>query len=97
MRDQRSGLRKTNLTLKAKACRHQGCAGLGGGPHGESRSASLVTAAPAASPTSRRSVWLFQFDELFHRKLKGSGLEPYIELEAQIAAEEKSLVERYTL
>lgn len=43
------------------------------------------------------SAGVFQLDELFRRKLKGSGLEPYVELEAQIAAEEKSLVERYNL
>ncbi len=43
------------------------------------------------------SAGVFQLDELFRKKLKGSGLESYVELEAQIAAEEKSLIERYTL
>ncbi len=44
------------------------------------------------------SAGVFQLDELFRRKLRGSGLEPYVELEAQISgAEEKRLLERYTL
>src|SRR5207253_6766487 len=33
------------------------------------------------------SAGVFQLDELFREKLSGSGLEPYIELEAHIAGE----------
>jgi metal-dependent HD superfamily phosphatase/phosphodiesterase len=43
------------------------------------------------------SAGVFQLDELFRKKLSGSGLEPYVELEAQIVGEEKKLIERYTL
>jgi metal-dependent HD superfamily phosphatase/phosphodiesterase len=43
------------------------------------------------------SAGVFQLDELFRKKLSGSGLEPYVELEAQVVGEEKKLVERYTL
>ncbi len=44
------------------------------------------------------SAGVFQLDELFRKKLTGSGLEPYVELEAQVtAAEEKRLLERYSL
>lgn len=44
------------------------------------------------------SAGLFQLDQLFREKLKGSGLEPYIELEARIQAEtEKRLVQVYRL
>ncbi len=44
------------------------------------------------------SAGVFQLDELFRRKLTGSGLEPHLELEAQvIGEEEKKLLERYQL
>lgn len=44
------------------------------------------------------SAGVFQLDELFRKKLAGSGLEPHVELEAQVtAAEEKKLLERYSL
>jgi metal-dependent HD superfamily phosphatase/phosphodiesterase len=44
------------------------------------------------------SAGVFQLDQLFRDKLKGSGLEPYIELEARIEAEEeKRLFQRFSL
>jgi metal-dependent HD superfamily phosphatase/phosphodiesterase len=43
------------------------------------------------------SAGVFQLDELFRKKLSGSGLEPYVELEAQVVGEEKKLIERYEL
>lgn len=43
------------------------------------------------------SAGVFQLDELFRKKLAGSGLEPYVELEAQVVGEEKKLIERYSL
>ncbi|UCC85337.1 MAG: HD domain-containing protein [Gemmatimonadota bacterium] len=43
------------------------------------------------------SAGVFQLDELFRKKLAGSGLEPYVELEAQVMGEEKKLIERYEL
>jgi metal-dependent HD superfamily phosphatase/phosphodiesterase len=44
------------------------------------------------------SAGVFQLDELFRKKLSGSGLEPYVELEAQVLGEgEKRLVERFEL
>ncbi len=43
------------------------------------------------------SAGVFQLDELFRKKLAGSGLEPYVELEAQVVGEEKRLIERYEL
>jgi len=43
------------------------------------------------------SAGVFQLDELFRKKLAGSGLEPYVELEAQVVGEEKKLIERYAL
>lgn len=44
------------------------------------------------------SAGVFQLDQLFREKLSGSGLEPYIELEARIEAEEeKRLFQRFTL
>jgi metal-dependent HD superfamily phosphatase/phosphodiesterase len=44
------------------------------------------------------SAGVFQLDELFRRKLSGSGLEPYVELEAVLSgAEEKRLLQRYRL
>lgn len=44
------------------------------------------------------SAGVFQLDELFRRKLDGSGLEPYVELEARLVGdEEKRLLDRYQL
>jgi uncharacterized protein len=44
------------------------------------------------------SAGIFQLDQLFREKLSGSGLEPYIELEADLIGEaEKRLVESYRL
>jgi hypothetical protein len=43
------------------------------------------------------SAGVFQLDELFRKKLTGSGLEPYVELEPQVVGEEKKLIERYAL
>ncbi len=44
------------------------------------------------------SAGVFQLDQLFREKLKGSGLEPYIELEAEIEGEkEKRLLRGFRL
>ncbi len=44
------------------------------------------------------SAGVFQLDELFRKKLGGSGLEPHVELEAQVLGEgEKRLLERFEL
>jgi metal-dependent HD superfamily phosphatase/phosphodiesterase len=44
------------------------------------------------------SAGIFQLDQLFREKLSGSGLEPYVELEADFADEaEKRIVERFRL
>lgn len=44
------------------------------------------------------SAGVFQVDELLRKKLRGSGLEPYLQVEAHIEAEkEKRLVERFRL
>ncbi|HEX6587511.1 MAG TPA: HD domain-containing protein [Longimicrobiales bacterium] len=44
------------------------------------------------------SAGVFQLDQLFREKLMGSGLEPYIELEANIEGEtEKRLLQRFRL
>lgn len=44
------------------------------------------------------SAGVFQLDELFRKKLTGSGLEPHVELEAQLLGEdEKRLLERFEL
>lgn len=44
------------------------------------------------------SAGVFQLDQLFREKLSGSGLEPFIELEARIEAEEeKRLFQRFSL
>lgn len=44
------------------------------------------------------SAGVFQLDQLFREKLKGSGLEPYIELEAEIEGEkEKRLLKEFRL
>jgi len=41
------------------------------------------------------SAGIFQVDELLREKLSGSGLEPYIEVEASIEGQEKKLIETY--
>jgi hypothetical protein len=41
------------------------------------------------------SAGIFQLDELLREKLHGSGLEPYIEVEAYIEGPEKKLIESY--
>jgi metal-dependent HD superfamily phosphatase/phosphodiesterase len=41
------------------------------------------------------SAGIFQLDELLKDKLLGSGLEPYVEVEAYIEGEEKKLIETY--
>jgi len=41
------------------------------------------------------SAGIFQLDELLKEKLHGSGLEPYIEVEAYIEGPEKKLIESY--
>jgi uncharacterized protein len=44
------------------------------------------------------SAGIFQLDQLFREKLAGSGIEPYLELEAEFAMEsEKRIVERFNL
>jgi metal-dependent HD superfamily phosphatase/phosphodiesterase len=44
------------------------------------------------------SAGVFQLDELFRKKLSGSGLEPHVELGAQVLGEgEKRLLERFEL
>jgi uncharacterized protein len=44
------------------------------------------------------SAGIFQLDQLFREKLAGSGLESYVELEADfVAEEEKRIVERFSL
>jgi metal-dependent HD superfamily phosphatase/phosphodiesterase len=44
------------------------------------------------------SAGVFQLDQLFREKLKGSGLEPYLEVEANLAGdEEKRLFRRFEL
>lgn len=50
------------------------------------------------SITMSNSAGLFQLDQLFREKLKGSGLEPYIELEAHIEGEtEKRLLRSFRI
>jgi metal-dependent HD superfamily phosphatase/phosphodiesterase len=41
------------------------------------------------------SAGIFQLDELLKEKLHGSGLEPYVEIEAHIQGDEKKLVQSY--
>jgi metal-dependent HD superfamily phosphatase/phosphodiesterase len=41
------------------------------------------------------SAGIFQLDELLKDKLRGSGLEPYVEVEAHIEGEEKKLVDTW--
>jgi metal-dependent HD superfamily phosphatase/phosphodiesterase len=44
------------------------------------------------------SAGVFQLDQLFREKLAGSGLEPYVELEARIEGEgEKRLFQEFRL
>ena len=44
------------------------------------------------------SAGVFQLDQLFRDKLKGSGLEPYLEVEAKLAGEtEKRLLKHFRL
>jgi metal-dependent HD superfamily phosphatase/phosphodiesterase len=50
------------------------------------------------SITMSNSAGLFQLDQLFREKLRGSGLEPYIELEAHIEGEtEKRLLQTFRI
>ena len=41
------------------------------------------------------SAGIFQLDQLLKEKLHGSGLEPYVEVQAYIEGEEKKLVQHY--
>jgi metal-dependent HD superfamily phosphatase/phosphodiesterase len=43
------------------------------------------------------SAGLFQLDQLLREKLKGSGLEPYVEVQAKLGEEEKRLLTDFTL
>lgn len=43
------------------------------------------------------SAGVFQLDQLFREKLKGSGLEPYVEVQAKLGDEERSLLTDFTL
>ena len=43
------------------------------------------------------SAGLFQLDQLLREKLKGSGLEPYLEIRARLGEEEKRLLTDFTL
>ncbi|MEQ9399020.1 MAG: HD domain-containing protein [Longimicrobiales bacterium] len=43
------------------------------------------------------SAGLFQLDQLLREKLKGSGLEPYLEVKARLGEEEKRLLTDFTL
>lgn len=50
------------------------------------------------SITMTNSAGLFQLDQLFREKLRGSGLEPYVELEAHIEGEtEKRLLQAFRI
>jgi metal-dependent HD superfamily phosphatase/phosphodiesterase len=50
------------------------------------------------SITMSNSAGLFQLDQLFREKLRGSGLEPYVELEAHIEGEtEKRLLQTFRI
>src|SRR5690606_148945 len=50
------------------------------------------------SITMTNSAGLFQLDQLFRGKLRGSGLEPYVELEAHIEGEtEKRLLQAFRI
>ncbi len=43
------------------------------------------------------SAGLFQLDQLLRKKIKGSGLEPHVEVKAQLGDEEKRLLTDFTL
>jgi metal-dependent HD superfamily phosphatase/phosphodiesterase len=43
------------------------------------------------------SAGIFQIDNLLKEKLRHSGLSEYFEIRAEIAGEEKKLIERYEL
>jgi hypothetical protein len=43
------------------------------------------------------SAGIFQIDNLLKEKLRHSGLAEYFEIRAEIAGEEKKLIERYEL
>ena len=43
------------------------------------------------------SAGLFQLDQLLREKLRGSGLEPYVEVKAELGEEEKRLLTDFTL
>jgi uncharacterized protein len=43
------------------------------------------------------SAGLFQVDQLLREKLKGSGLEPYVEVQVKLGEEEKRLLKDFTL
>ncbi|MFH1285060.1 MAG: HD domain-containing protein [Candidatus Micrarchaeota archaeon] len=43
------------------------------------------------------SAGIFQIDELLKKKIKGSGLEKYIQIDVEIAGEEKKIVKKVTL
>jgi metal-dependent HD superfamily phosphatase/phosphodiesterase len=43
------------------------------------------------------SAGLFQLDQLLREKLKGSGLEPYVQVQAKLGEEEKRLLTDFTL
>jgi metal-dependent HD superfamily phosphatase/phosphodiesterase len=43
------------------------------------------------------SAGLFQLDQLLRNKLEGSGIEHYIEVDAKVGAEEKTLLKDFTL
>jgi len=56
--------------------------------HGESKPIRLRV-------VMSNSAGIFQLDELLKEKLSGSGLEPYVEVEASIEGPEKKLIETY--
>ena len=43
------------------------------------------------------SAGVFQVDELLKKKIKGSGIEKYIEIRAYVGEKEKKLVKEFTL
>ena len=43
------------------------------------------------------SAGVFQLDQLLKEKLYGSGLEPYMEVEAYIEGKEKKLIDTYRI
>jgi hypothetical protein len=58
--------------------------------HGTERAISVVV-------DMSNSAGLFQLDQLLREKLKGSGLEPHIEIRAKLGEEEKRLLTDFTL